>query len=86
MKTVKPLEQVLAENKKTIQEQHKRYQEYIKRQIEDEEKEQRLQRWLLVFIVIMLFVTFAFLSSVTEKEMQGCISKKGVDYCERKLG
>ena len=86
MKTVKPLEQVLADNKKAMQEQHKRHQEYIKKQIEEEEKDQKLQRWLLVFIVIMLFVAFAFLSSITEKAMQGCISKKGADYCERKLG
>lgn len=86
MKTVKPLEQVLADNKKAIQEQHRRHQEYIKKQIEDEEKEEKLQRWILVLIVIMLFAIFAFLSSITEKAMQGCISKKGADYCERKLG
>lgn len=86
MKTVKPLEQVLAENKKAIQEKNRRHQEYIKKQIEDQEKDQKLQRWILVLIVIILFAIFALLSSVTEKAMQDCISKKGVNYCERKLG
>lgn len=84
---LKTLEQVLAENKKAMRESNKRHQEFMKKVIKDREKEQSLQRGLVIVVIVLSsLLVYFLLEAVTTKEIRQCITAKGENYCVSKLG